>query len=62
MYTAAATEAAADAAQSFLQGHAQPFQGQAQPPTAPPLEQETQPLQAAEAPSYAFLRHSEPAI
>ena len=58
-YTAAATEAAAEAAQSFLQGHSQPFQGQAQPATARPLDQENQPLQA---PSYAFLRHSEPAI
>ena len=57
-----ATEAAAEAAQSFRQSHSQPFQGQAHPATAPPLDQETQPLQAADAPSYAFLRHSEPAI
>ena len=59
MYTAAATEAAADAAQSFLQGHSQPFQGQAQQATAPPLDQENQPLQA---PAYAFLRHNEPVV
>lgn len=61
-YTAAATEAAAEAAQRLLQGHPQPQPAQWQPPTAPPLEQRVNPLPTAEAPSYALLRHSEPAI
>ena len=61
-YTAAATEAAAEAAQRLLQGHPQPQPAQWQPPTAPPLEQRVHPLPTAEVPSYALLRHSEPAI
>ena len=58
-YTAAAKQAAADAAQSFLQGHSQPFQGHQQQATASTLDQENQPLQA---PVYSYLRQNEPEV
>ena len=60
-YTAAATEAATEAAQRLLQGH-QPQSAHGHPPTAPPMEQGVNPRPTAEAPSYALLQHSEPAI
>ena len=53
-YTAAAKQAAADAAQSFLQGHSHQQQA-----TAPTLDQENQPLQA---PAYSYLRQNEPEV
>ena len=57
VYTAAAKQAAAEAAQTFLQGHAQPHQDHQQQPTAPTLDRERQPLQA---PVYSHLRQTEP--
>ena len=59
VYTAAAKQAAAEAAQTFLQGHAQPHQDHQQQPTAPTLDQERQPLQA---PVYSHLRQTEPEV